>query len=478
MSFREKTISTLKWSSIEKIGQFAAQLVISITLARLLDAQIYGLIGIINIFIIICSAITDAGFSQGLIRKLDCTNEDYNSVFWFNCVMGGVLYSVLYFVAPCIALFFNNPELTLLSRVLFLVIPLSSLNVIQITKINKELKFRTIAVYSVLATVLSGILGVCLAVFGYGVWALVWQTIAFSALQVLFFSISSDWHPKFRFSIAPIKELLPFSSLLFASSFLNSLFNNLYTFIVAKLYSEAQLGYYTQANKFATQPTNLIENILNRMVYPLFAQIQNDIPAYLNAYRKVQVALFSFVLPMMVLLALCAPEGIVFVLGEKWAGSVFYFQLMCIAGITLPLHPLCTSTLKVFGLSKLIFKLEVVKKILIVVLVLATLKYGVVGLVWSQVVFFWIALVINMYYGGKQITYTLGQQIMDILPSLGIALVAFGLSSITSFFFDNLLMTFILKMTIFISSYLAALFLFKLPQGAIVKSLFTKFVRR
>lgn len=474
MSFRGKTINTLKWSSIEKIGQFGVQLIISIILARLLDAQVYGVIGVINIFIVLSATITDAGFSQGLIRKLDCTDEDYNSVFWFNLMIGVLLYVILFLTAPYIAILFRNPDLCLLSRVLFLVIPISSFNIIQVTKINKELNFKSIAKYTLAASILSGGMGILLAFMGYGVWALIGQTLVSSVLLVFFFAYKSNWHPKFHFSFGPIKELFPFSSMLFATSFLNTLFNNLYTFLIARWYSDVQLGYYTQANKFAVQPTNLIEGIFNRMAYPLFSRLQNNIPEYFNTFRKLQVSLFAFVFPGMSLLALCAYEGFFLVLGEEWLPSVRYFQIMCLSGITLPFHPLCTSTIKVFGKSKLIFHLEVVKKILIVLLILVTFRDGILGLIWGQFVFFWIALIMNMYYGGKQINYRLTKQILDLLPYVGITFVSLLSAWLVSLLLENLYIVLSLKMSIFATIYIVLLYIFKLPEAKI----FTEFIKK
>ena len=240
-SFRTKTIETLKWSSLEKIGQAFIQLIISVILARLLDAEIYGIIGIINIFISISSTIADAGFSQGLIRKLKCTFDDYNAVFWCNFFISILFYLILFFLAPYLAVLFVIEQLKILSRVLFLVIPLNAFNIVQVTIINKELNFKAIAKYTLISSSISGILGIGLALRGFGVWALIGQFLLNILFQILFFWRRSVWRPQWKFPFEPLKELFPFSFKLFVASFLNSVFNNAYTFLIAKLYTQTQL---------------------------------------------------------------------------------------------------------------------------------------------------------------------------------------------------------------------------------------------
>lgn len=187
-----------------------------------------------------------------------------------------------------------------------------------------------------------------------------------------------------------------------------------------------------------------------------------------------QVSLFAFVLPLMTLLLLCSYEIFILVLGEKWLSSVVYFQIMCVAGITLPLHPLCTSTLKVFGKAKLLFRLEVVKKVLIVILIVLTFNYGVIGLVWGQLAFFWIALAMNMYYGGKQINYTLSRQVLDILPYMGVVLFSYLLAYGASFIFDNLYIITLLRIGVFTITYTISLYVFRLPESEIITNLINR----
>lgn len=468
---KKTTLNSLKWSSLEKIGQFSMQIIISIILARLLMPEQYATVGILNIFVLIATVLVDAGFSQCLIRKQNCSNDDYNAVFWFNLLMSIVIYAVLYFCMPFIANIFEDHMLIATGRVMMLLIPIQALNVVQVTIVNKDLGFKKIAKYTITATVLSGIVGIVLAFCNYGVWALVWQTLTFTSLNVVAFWFSSKWKPTFGFNFKPIKKFLNFSLNLSAASLLNAIFNNISPAIIAKLYEKTQFGFYSQAQKFATLPTNLVESILNRMTYPILSKLQDDRVCYSNVYRKMLMTIFAVIVPLMTVLILCSNEGIVLILGEKWEPSVTFFKILCLASITLPIHPLAMSNLKVFGKAQLIFKLEIVKKILIIASIIIGLYWGVMGLVWGQTIYFWIVLMLNLYYAGKDITYSIVAQLKDITPIFILSGTAYCIASLIGYLNLNIAETLFLKGFVFLTIFLGGVFGIKIEQFSLVKSL-------
>lgn len=470
-SVKQKTIHSLKWSTLEKLGQFSVQLIISIVLARILDPDEYALIGILNIFITISTVLVDAGFSQGLIRKLICSQDDYNSVFWFNLFTSLLLYVVLFFLMPFISHIFNDENLIQSGRVLMLVIPIQALNVVQITIVNRELQFKKIAKYTLFIAPVSGGVSVFMAYCGFGVWSLIAQTLLYSVLLVLIFWIKSEWRPSLRIKIEPIKELFGFSFKLSLSSLLNTVFNNIFPFVIAKLYSKNQFGYFSQAQRYATMPTNLIESILNRMTYPILATLRNNVGQYKEAYKKMQTIMFAGILPVMIGLLICGKEVIILILGEKWEPSVLFFQILCVAGISLPFHPLAMSNLKVFGRSDLIFKLELVKKVLIIVALFLSLPWGIVGMVCGQTIYMWVVLLINLYYGGRQISYCLSEQLKDVYPYFIIVFFAFIVALASTWVLDNLIIVLCLKLTVFLLVYFVNVLLLKLPQFAYLQSI-------
>lgn len=463
------------WSSIEKVGQNLVQLLILIVLTRLLSVEAFGLISILNIFILLANTIIDAGFSQALIRKQNCSTLDYSSVFWFNFLVGIILYICLFFSAPLISDFFDDQNLTAMSRILFLIIPIGSLNVIQITKINKELNFRLIALYTVLAAILSGGIGIVLAYLNYGVWSLVIQSVLNVILMTLFFLYKSNWKPACTFSIASIRELIPFSINLFVTNFFNTLFNNMYVFVIAKFFSPIQLGYYAQANKFASQPSNLIDAILSRMSYPILSMYQDDKCSYKKYFRNMQTTIVAFVFPLMILLLSISKEFIVLVLGDKWMPILPYFQLICIAGLTFPIHSLCMSTLKVFGNSLLILKLEIMKKILIILLIAISIQWGLFALVLGQTLYFWIVFFINAYYSGREISYSIKEQILDLGPYFILSISFFIISYMLNGFFSNVYLSILLKFISLLVVYSLGFLLFDLNEiKNVVGKLFNK----
>lgn len=426
---------SFKWSLLEKLGQYIVQIIISILLARILPPEDFGNIALLNVIVILCNTVVDAGFSQGLIRKLDCSHEDYNSVFWFNLLISIFLYLILFFCAPIISWIFNNDELTLLSRYLFLTIPIGALNIIQLTQVSQNLNFRRIAILMIAAATVSGTIGLVLAFSGYGIWSMVIQLILNSALITCFIWLKSDWSPQFTFSLRPIKELFPFSSKLLISTLLNNLFNNIYIFVIGRLYSPIQLGYYSQAYRYSTQPGVLLDSVLTRMAYPTLSKLQYELVTYREVYKKIQKAIIVIILPTMIYTILVANELIMIILGPKWTLITPYFQLLCVATITLPIHPLTMSTLKIFGLSSLILKLEIVKKILIVALVALSISYGLIGLVIGQMAFFLLVLPVNMYYSGAQFKYTLYDQLKDLIPFLYSVILTTVLTLIIDYYF-------------------------------------------
>ncbi|MBO2542866.1 lipopolysaccharide biosynthesis protein [Salegentibacter sp. BDJ18] len=452
-----------KWSAIEKSGQYLVQFLISIILARLLTPEDFGNIAILNVFLILSHTMVDAGFSQALIRKTNCSFKDYNSVFWFNLFIASIIYIVLYSLAPLIGKLFNNQMLTILSRWLFLVIPLGAINIIQITKIIKELNFKILALGTILASVISGIIGVFCAYYGYGIWSLVIQIVLNSIILTIFIWLRTDWKPKFCFSLIPIKEHFSFSLNIFASTFLNNLFNNLYIFVIGKFFTTVQVGYYSQAYRFATQPTLLLDAILTRVTYPVLSSIQDDKIKIKEYYRNLQIRLFVFVIPIMLFLIAVSENLILLILGEKWSPIVPYFQIFCIAAMTFPIHPICISTLKVLGLSKLIFKLELVKKGLMIALLLVTIPLGLKEVVYGQLIFFLITLTINMFFSGREIDYNLIQQLKDIFSFLLISVITFlifmAISAEINISF--LLLDLLLKALLFFSLYIVLLIIVK-----------------
>ena len=423
----KKTISGVLWSGIERLLVQGLQFILGIVLARLLLPSDYGLIGMLTIFFSISLAIVDSGFSQALIQRKIVTQTDYSTVFYFNLLTSLCIYAGLYFASPYIAAFFEEPRLTLITRVISLSILFNALSIIQIAKLTKALDFKSQTKCSVIAIVVSGILGIYLAFLGYGVWALVIQMVLKSILNLLLLIVFAWWWPSLVFSKKSLKSLFSFGSKLLASGLLNAVFNNLYYVVIGKFFSTKELGLYTRANQFQLLPSETLAVILQRVTLPVLSGIQDDKERLVHYYRKFIrfTALVTF--PLMLGLAVLATPLISVVLTDTWIESVPYLRLLALVGLLYPIHALNLNLLKVLGRTDLFLRLEIYKKIAIVITLLATFRYGMLALIAGQVLLSFLFLYINTYYTGKLVGYGLSQQLKDIYPYLFFAIFMGGL---------------------------------------------------
>ena len=422
----KKTISGILWSGIERLLVQGIQFILGIVLARLLLPSDYGLIGMLTIFFSISIAIVDSGFSQALIQRKNVTQTDYSTVFYFNLFTSLCIYAILYFTAPYIAAFFEEPRLTLITRVISLSILFNALSIIQIAKLTKALDFKSQTKCSVIAIVVSGILGIYLAFIGYGVWALVMQMVSKSILNLVLLNLFAWWWPSFIFSKNSLKSLFSFGSKLLASGLLNAVFNNLYFVVIGKFFSTKELGLYTRANQFQLLPSETLAVILQRVTLPVLSGIQDDTVRLVHYYRKFIrfTALVTF--PLMLGLAVLAAPLITVVLTDTWIESVPYLRLLALVGLLYPIHALNLNLLKVLGRTDLFLRLEIYKKIAIVITLLATFRFGMLALIAGQVLLSFLFLYINTYYTGKLVGYGLSQQLKDIYHYFFFAIVMGG----------------------------------------------------
>ena len=421
MALRQKALSALQWSFADSSISQLVEFFVAIILARLLSPREFGLIGMITFFIAVSNSFMDSGFSEALVRKQDCTEEDFNTVFYYNLAAGMLLYLALFFSANAIGYFYHEPALPSLVRVLGLNIIIGSFGVIQRAILVKHINFKLQTKVTVVASVASGILSIALAKSGFGVWSLVWKSIAFTGISITLLWLWSVWRPSIVFSMQSAREMFGFGSKLMASGLLNTIFTNIYYLVIGKFFSPAELGYFTKAEQFQETPSKNMYGIIQRVSYPVLASIRDDPPrmkrAFISFLRNVMFV--SFVL--MAGLAAVARPLIVTLIGEKWAPVIPYLQLLCFSGALFPLHGLNLSILKIEGRSDLFLRLEIIKKALVVPVLVIGLLYGIevmiVGITFNSVFSYFI----NSYWTGKFIGYPMKQQVVDILPSFCLA---------------------------------------------------------
>ena len=425
-NLKQKAVKGVMWSAIERFSAQGVQFILGLILARLLTPEDYGLIGMLAIFLAISQTFIDSGFSSALIQKKGRDELDYSTSFYFNIVVGFFCYLILFFAAPLIAWFYDQPQLIELTRVVGLTLVINSLGVVQRAQLSIKVDFKTQTKASLTAITISGLLGIYLAYHGYGVWSLVAQTLVRRFLDVMILWFLSKWKPRDGFSMARFKSLFSFGSKLLLSGLLNTVYQNIYTIVIGKVFSAGALGFYTRARQFAAFPSSNLTGILNRVTFPVLSEVQDDDLRLKTAYKKMIMLSALIVFPLMVGLAALAKPLIIQVLTEKWAESVWMLQILCFAMMWYPIHAINLNVINVKGRSDLFLRLEIIKKIVITIVLVISIPIGIKVMLMGSVFTSIFALVINTYYTKRIIDYGFWQQMRDLLPVLGLSLLMGG----------------------------------------------------
>lgn len=433
-SLKRKTVSGVVWSAIERFSTQGVQFVIEIAMARVLLPSDYGMIGMLAIFLAISRSFIDSGFSNALIQKKNVSENDFSTVFYFNIIIAVLFYGLIYCSAPLIARFYDMPDLILVTRVISLTLIISSFSIVSRTILVIEVNFKTQAKISLYSAIISGVIGVCLAYNNYGVWALVWQSLINYSLQTILFFIYLRWHPTLVFSIESFKSLFSFGSKLLMATLLGTIYENLYTIVIGKKYKATELGYYTKSEQLVKFPSTNIAGIISRVSFPILSKIQDDNIKLKTAYEK-YLSLSSYVIfPLMLGIGALTDPLIRFVLTDEWIGMVLIFQILILDWVWDPICKININLLLVKGLSNLVLRLEIIKRIIsISILVISMLNFGIIGICVGRVIYSLISVYLNSYYTGKQINgLNYWNQMKIIMPyfivSLVMSVVVWGVS--------------------------------------------------
>lgn len=418
MSLKQQALTGIFWTFAQQLGTQIISFVVSLILARILLPSDFGTIAIFSILMGIGGVLIDSGLTNSLIRTQNIDDADLSTVFYFNFTVSILIYSIIAFTAPWVSAFFKMPELTKIIRIYTIILPVSAFSAIQRTLLTKKMDFKTQLKVQIPSLVVGGISGIIFALTGFGVWALVYMTIIQSALASLQFWMYSKWRPKRVFDKVKFRFHFNFGYKLALSGLLDIVFQNIYTIVIGKIFNATQLGFYNKANSMQQLPVTSITGPLNRVTYPLFATIQNDNVRLKSVYKRLMKTVIFITAPLLTVMGVFGEPMFRFLFTEKWVPAVPYFQILCIAGILLPIHSYNLNVLKVKGRSDLFLKLEIIKKILIVIAIAVTFQFGIIIILWGRVITSVIGLVINCHYSGKYLNYSLRQQLVDLLPSL------------------------------------------------------------
>ncbi|WP_396636217.1 lipopolysaccharide biosynthesis protein [Maribacter sp. R77961] len=420
---KEKAIGGVIWSFVDSIANQGVLFLIGIILANILSPYEFGIIGILTIIIAISQSLIDSGFSTALIRKLDCSQNDYSTVFFFNITVAVVIYILLFVFAERIAVFFEIKELKLLTRVLGLGVVINAFSLIQKTILTKEINFKQQAKVSIFSSVISGVVAIYMAYSGYGVWSLVALTLLRFVLSALLFWIWSKWRPSFIFNIKSFTELFSFGSKLLVSGLIDTIYQNIYLLIIGKYFSPVQLGYFTRAIQFQELPSKNLQGIISRVSYPVLATMQNDEAKLKKSYQQLIKSTMLVTFTLMFGMIVVAKSMILVLIGEEWLPVVPFLQLLCLSGMFYPLQSLNLNILNIKGRSDLYLKLEIIKKTMAVPVIIFGILYGIEVMIIGMIISSFVSYYINSYWSGKMINYSFLEQIKDLAPIFIVAVL-------------------------------------------------------
>jgi O-antigen/teichoic acid export membrane protein len=423
-ALREKATKGIFWSFIEQFATQGLSFTIGIILARILTPADYGTIGMISIFIAVANTFINGGFGNALVQKTDRNAVDYSTVFYFNLVVAVFFYLTLFFTAPYIAAFYKITILEPVIRILSLNFVISSFTIVPHTILYINIDFKTQTKISIISLIIAGIVGITMAYNNFGVWSLVTQSVISTVSQSILLIIFIRWKPLFVFSSNSFRQLFGFGSKLLASSILDTIYNNIYSLVIGKRFSAADLGQYSRAQQLQNFPSSNITSILQRVTFPIFCSIKDENERLIEAYRKLIRMTAFVVFPLMFMLVLIAKPLIIILLTDKWLPAVGLFQILCFAGIWSPIHILNLNILQTKGRSDLFLKLEFWKKVIGIIILIITIPFGLKAIVSGHVISSIIALFINTRFTGKHYGYGITQQWKDIYLFL---LLAIGL---------------------------------------------------
>ena len=415
-NLKQKAQKGVIWSAIERFSTQGVQFLFSIILARLLSPDDYGIIAMPLIFLAVAQVFIDSGFANALIRKPDLNEKDLSTALIFNVGVGVLCYIVLFIASPYIADFYNTPILSDILKVTSLSVLFTPLCTVQQAILTKSLNFKLQARVSVISAIVGGVIGVYMAYNGYGVWSLAVSQALTALMRVVLLWTWTKWYPNCGWSRFSFTYLWNYGSKLLFAGLIDTVYQNVYPLIIGKFYSAASLGYYTRAQQFAHLPTVNVYGIIRRVTFPLLSEIQNDRDTLVKVYLRILRISVFIMFPLMCFLAGSAKPIIIILLSEKWVDAIIFLQLLSFAMMWRPIDSLNLNLLTVTARTDLFLRLEIIKKVWGVIILFATIHWGVMAICIGYVFYSLSEIVIDSYYSGKTFSLGLFKQLRSIVP--------------------------------------------------------------
>lgn len=415
-------VNNLFWKFLERCGSQGVSIIVSIILARMIEPSAFGIISLIYVFTSILNVFVDSGMGVALIQKKNIDDVDYSSVFYFNIALGLVLYFVMYIASPLISSFYKMPELVDILRVASLILLISGLRNVQQAYVSRKMIFKKYFYATLVGVVSSAIIAIIMAYYGFGIWALVWQSLSNLGISTFVLWLVVDWRPKFLFSFKRLKTLIQYGWKLLATGLLDILYEDLRILIIGKLYKPNDLAFY---NTGAQLPYGIVNNIntsIDSVLLPTVSAEQDNKERVKQMMRRSIITSTFIMAPLMLCLAAAADNFIYLIYTEKWAGAIPYLRVFCIIFLFYPINSSNLNVIKALGRSDIILKLEIVKKGIGITAILVTMWISPLAMAYGMLVCAIINQFLNAYPNSKLLGYSYFEQLKDILPNIIMAL--------------------------------------------------------
>lgn len=417
MSLKILIINGLLWKFSERFLSQLITFIISIILARILAPHDYGLIALVNIFLTIANVFATTGFSSALIQKKDCTSEDFSTIFYCSLLTSLLLYLIIYTSAPSLSKFYNMPELTLILRVLGIQLPIAAYSAILNAWVAQKMSFRVSFLSTFVGNIIAGFVGLYLAYNGFGVWALVYQTLCYLIISTVILNLLINWHPRWYFSMSRAKTLLDYGWKILFTDLLGTTFSQLAAFIIGKKYTLSELAFFNRGKQFPELITSNIDAPITAVLFPAMSKF-SDQPQIIKKMVRQSIRFTTFLLaPLMMGLIAVAQPLVELLLTEKWLPAVPYLQLVCLERLFATLNNANMQAIKALGKSDILLKLEFIKKPIYIIMIFIAASYSVIAIAIAIACYGIIALVINTYPNKALLNYSLIEQVSDIYLS-------------------------------------------------------------
>lgn len=418
---KQKVLSNLIWRFAERSGAQLVGFIVSVVLARILDPNVYGTVALVTVFTTIFQVFVDSGLGNALIQKKDADNIDFSTVFYANILFCIVLYLIVFLISPFIAKFYNNNELIAITRVLGITVLISGVKNVQQAYVSRHLIFKKFFWATLVGTITAAIIGIVMALKGYGVWALVSQQLINLTIDTIMLWITVKWRPIKAFSIERLKELFSYGWKLMVSSVIDTVYKDVTQLVIGKVYTSSDLAFYNKGEQFPKLIVSNINTSIDSVLLPTLSNAQENKEHVRTMTRKSIKTSVYIMAPLMMGLAFCSNNIVSIVLTEKWISCVPYLIVFCITYMFFPIHTANLNAIKAMGRSDLFLKLEIAKKIIGIVLLLVTMKISVMAMAFSLLINSLFSQIINSWPNKKLLNYSYIQQLKDILPSIIIA---------------------------------------------------------